>query len=114
MTNLVCPSCITPLIKEDDNSFVCKKCSTNYPSYHGIPILINESNSIFKISDFTSEKDLFFKKRTSRLNKIYNLFPKRGVNWVASKNTKEVLKLLGDDKKNILIIGGGILGKGNG
>lgn len=43
-----CPMHKTPLAED----FYCALCDKNFPSADGIPILINEENSVFRIADY--------------------------------------------------------------
>lgn len=38
-----------------DRNLFCLSCDKQYPSANGIPILINDANSVFRISDYLSE-----------------------------------------------------------
>ena len=46
-----------PIHKERlTNKLFCASCNKEFPSINGIPILINEDNSVFSISDYLSEE----------------------------------------------------------
>lgn len=54
LSGLACPCCkATPLAVSDD-ALTCGVCGGRFPLVEGRPILINEGNSIFSISDFTA------------------------------------------------------------
>jgi SAM-dependent methyltransferase len=42
------------LLNRSENFLICTTCQTAFPIIHGVPILINENNSVFRISDYTS------------------------------------------------------------
>jgi len=115
---LVCVCCYSsPLIVEGNGSnLICTNCHEHYPLVDGIPVLINETNSIFKKSDFVRQNKTFFYK--SKLNYlISNLVPPLGINWSASNNYRFIKsqlseKATGLSKPRILIIGGSVEGKG--
>ena len=43
-----CPACKTALVRD----LYCATCQMKYPSTRGVPILLNEGNSVFRISDY--------------------------------------------------------------
>lgn len=55
-TCYVCPRDRAPLRRERD-SLVCIHCDTAYPFVRGIPILLNDETSVFRIADFTSGQE---------------------------------------------------------
>lgn len=50
-------SCVCPIDQGDliasETTLRCSKCETTFPVVNGVPILLNEENSVFRISDFT-------------------------------------------------------------
>lgn len=111
--HLSCPVCKGELLYEK-NKFTCKNESISFPIINGIPILINEENSIFKISDFVEEKNTTFDLHVSHVKKIFfRLIPKISNNLAAKENYKYLISLLkGKSNPKILIVGGSIIGKG--
>src|SRR5689334_13642808 len=59
---LICLNCNSALGNAlySDHLLVCKHCQHQYPVVNNIPIIIDESNSIFKFKDFTCHTKLFF------------------------------------------------------
>lgn len=53
--NLACPACKTALGHQQGIELICPNpvCSAAYPIINGCPVLINDANSVFAISDFT-------------------------------------------------------------
>jgi SAM-dependent methyltransferase len=83
-----------------------------YPIIDGIPILINNENSLFSIDDFVKKEDTTFVLNESNIKKmITKLLPEIGVNINTRRNYKEVNRLL-PEKAKILVIGGSIPGQG--
>lgn len=81
----------------------------------GVPILINESSSIFSINDFLNKKDTFFNLTETKIeDKIKKIIPDISKNLKAEQNYDKFAKLLlvQSTKPKVLLIGGGILGKG--
>lgn len=48
----VCPVDKSPLLGSDA-ILTCSECGKTFPVIHGAPVLINEENSVFRISDYT-------------------------------------------------------------
>jgi SAM-dependent methyltransferase len=48
---LVCPKDHSPLVSGKGN-MTCETCGTIFPVVHGIPVLINDDNSVFSRSDY--------------------------------------------------------------
>jgi SAM-dependent methyltransferase len=48
---LVCPREHTPLAECADG-LVCPACGTRFPRVHGVPVLINDANSVFAVADY--------------------------------------------------------------
>lgn len=42
-----------------DAQFFCASCARAYPAVGGIPVLINEANSVFRIADFQSKESAY-------------------------------------------------------
>lgn len=114
---LCCPACRSKLVVNQEQ-FECinPSCKTPFPIVNGIPILINESASIFSINDFINyENTTFNLKPKSKFKQILeNLIPKTDVNVKSQTNYKKFAKLVQKQSENpkILVIGGSILGKG--
>jgi len=51
MSLLVCPACKVNLCWKNC-TLACQQCGQSYPILNGVPILINETNSIFSIRDY--------------------------------------------------------------
>ena len=89
-------------------------CQKKYPIYKGIPILINEENSLFRSKDFLKIKRTTLKipNNTIIKSKIKKLIPKitRSINSAA--NYSKLMEKLKGEQRNILIIGGSIEGFG--
>jgi SAM-dependent methyltransferase len=114
-----CPCCGGNLKLLAINKLKCNNfsCAKDYPIVSGIPILINENNSIFKISDFTKQEKTYFKYDANKLY-IYEIIkkylPSISHNLAAKSNLRKFELLLFKDssKPRVLVIGGGIVGEG--
>ena len=113
--NFRCPVCYHRLLIETD-SFICKNpdCGKIYPVVDEIPVLINESNSVFTIRDFVEQRNTTFKDE-SYLYKIFRkIIPSSGNNIKAKSNYQKLFLSLKKQSSNprVLILGGSILGDG--
>ncbi|MEX2631231.1 MAG: methyltransferase domain-containing protein [Tistlia sp.] len=56
-TEFCCPRCEgRPPLDRVDQALVCASCGTPYPIVRGIPVLINDDNSVFAVSDYESSE----------------------------------------------------------
>ena len=113
---LCCPKCKQKLVDNIDH-FDCTnpECLIKYPVVDGIPILINESNSIFSFSDFIQHKDTYFNwsTRTTLKKVVLKLMPNITVNIKGAKNYQRFSGLFeAIQSPKVLIVGGGIVGEG--
>jgi uncharacterized protein YbaR (Trm112 family) len=114
-----CPYCGGNLQLLTINKLKCVSfdCSKEYPMVSGIPILINEDKSIFKIIDFTKQEKTYFKYDAKKLH-IYEIIkkylPSISHNLAAKLNLRKFEMLIFKDssKPRVLVIGGGIVGEG--
>lgn len=115
--NLVCPVCKSSDINLFFKKIKCNnlECASVFPMVDGIPILINESNSIFNISDLKKgKKTTILDYETNKIRRlIRKLIPRLGENFGSKKNYLLLSKLLSEKSKSqkILVIGAGIEGK---
>ena len=114
---LVCPRC-KKLMKESEDGFICDTvhCSRFgflYPVIDGIPVLIDGENSLFSIDDFKEGKETTFKTGNVIMSGIMRLLPSLSLNIAAKSNYAKFEKLLCErDNPKVLVVGGGIVGKG--
>lgn len=115
--SLCCPVCKEKIIFEGDTYFCTNvECSSKYPVVNGIPILINESNSIFSKNEFIKQEVHSCQK--SKIHKIKKyikrLVPSISKNLKAKQNFNEFKQKLYEfsSKPKVLVIGGGTLGEG--
>lgn len=106
---LCCPVCKNIL----NNSLYCSVCQIEFPVLNNVPILINEKNSIFSITDYTNVNifSFFGKKKTKRGEVIRKLLPKSSINYIAKSNYA-LLNSLCPPFSRVLIVGGGVTGSG--
>ena len=90
-------------------------CAREYPVLNGIPILLNEQNSLFRIADFITKNAAAFVHKQSPARKILKkIVPSISGNYPAKENYKLVAKsvLQLSPHPRVLVIGGGVLGEG--
>lgn len=112
---LRCPICRSPLTAGTDELCCANgECGGVFPVVQGIPILINEQHSVFRIEDFTNLRPTFFKREGRLLQAIRRAVPKISASIKSERNFQQMAKLLLErtDAPKVLIIGGSILGHG--
>jgi SAM-dependent methyltransferase len=109
---LRCPHCLGELTF-DANVFRCAACGGLYPvTRGGVPVLIDESKSVFDVADFMGEKETFFRKRGRIFTAIRSMLPEISRNYHTRENYLRLRdELLRRGNARVLIVGGSILGK---
>ena len=109
---LLCPFTKSKLRVNGDYLESAGDTTMRYPIINGIPILINNENSVFSIEDFTKVRSTTFDLHESKARRIVKkIMPKITHNIKAKKNYNELITLLPTNAK-ILVIGGSIKGQG--
>jgi uncharacterized protein YbaR (Trm112 family) len=68
---LRCPVCkATLLVTTKDAICSGPQSRHSFPVVDGVPVLINESNSVFSLDDFAKTRDTTFKLRRGRLESL--------------------------------------------
>jgi uncharacterized protein YbaR (Trm112 family) len=108
---LICPHCRSRLYPRGE-SFVCKSCGNDYPVIAGIPILIDESVSGFRISSYEQAKPRSRAERAKRA--VRSALPAISMNLAARRNYQQFREMLFtlSPKPRVLIIGGATAGAG--
>lgn len=112
-----CPVCKGGLSFQNEIRCLNKECAAVFPIVNEIPVLLDPKKSVFSVDDFVAKKDTYFKPLRHHFSKtVFMLAPKICANIKAKKNYRRLSELLLRDSKNpkVLILGGGILGKGIG
>jgi uncharacterized protein YbaR (Trm112 family) len=110
---LACPVCKAPLCLERDQlSCTAAQCKASFPILDGIPVLINEKNSIFTIADFQARSLTTFPPRSKLKQFLGRILPNihHGPNTKA--NFAKFASLLPREKPKVLVVGGGEVGAG--
>ena len=114
---LRCPVCQSSLALENCQ-FECNniQCRSYFPVVDGIPILINESGSIFSINQFLNYENITLPLNTKSKFKqfIKDLLPDINVNVNSKVNYEKFLKLLikQNETPKVLVVGGSEAGQG--
>ncbi|MBN1148420.1 MAG: class I SAM-dependent methyltransferase [Anaerolineales bacterium] len=89
-------------------------CGGCFPIVDGVPILINEESSLFRIDDFVSHRQATLAQHPGKPSGLKGLAPSLGKNLKASQNYAQLASLLQAETSHplALVIGGGILGQG--
>ncbi len=112
-----CPSCHSHF-QQKESSLVCSNiaCNKNFPIVNGIPVLINEENSLFTVEDFTSgeSKITLIKPYPKIIQLLFRIRPQDSLNVLGKRNYERLRQILRSEKESplVLIVGGGILGAG--
>lgn len=109
---LICPETKKKLIPSGEYLVAEGDNSIRYPLVDGVPVLINEKNSIFDIEDFTQSNDTTFNLHKSKLQKIVEkIMPDTHLSIKTPGNYQNLITRL-PKKAKILVIGGSIMGRG--
>lgn len=110
---LQCPACKSKLKMQ--GSLQCVACQGTYSVVDGVPILIHEANSVFRIEEITKAKK---KSNSDPLQYVKTSLKKRvpsiSANWVAEGNYRKMNRLLRQnvDCPLVLMLGRGDEGEG--
>ena len=106
---MICPACKRSLQLSSDCLF-CEQCEKQYPIVDSIPVVINEENSVFSISDYVNHKATTYKDSSHWYEFLINLFPKNHTAPRAIRNLQKFRSLLYMITKHpkLLIVGGRI------
>jgi len=113
--DLICPRC-SASVRMGGGHYACASatCGAAYPVIRGVPVLIDEGKSVFRVSDLTGSADApgFRGSLLFRIGK--KIVPSISHNLEAAKNYSELARLLrqAGGKATILVIGGGVAGQG--
>ena len=115
LENLRCPVCRGEL-RGESLRFVCAAadCGAVFPIIGGVPVLINDGNSLFSVADFVERRDTTYHSDTPKWKRaIRRMLPDISKNYNTDANFRQFAETI---KKNaptpkILIVGGAVAGK---
>lgn len=115
---LICPACGSHLA-DGEGILRCESgnCGEVYPIVDGIPILINEKNSIFRLSDYREGQNTFYNLSSQARRgkkRLASLIPDFALNFVSPKNYAALAERLRErsERPKILVIGGSVFNWG--
>ena len=114
-----CPICKAPL-EHTAGGLSCSNdpCGSTFPIVDGRPVLINESNSLFRIADYQQAEPAsveWASRKRSMLDRVRQFVPSVSANFVAERNLREVARMIGAKASpHVLIVGAGEKGVGIG
>jgi SAM-dependent methyltransferase len=115
LRQLRCPVCANALEASRD-VLRCGPggCGAGFPIVSGVPVLLNEANSMFRLADFSgSLPQMLQTEELSIVSRLKRLVPANGVNLHAQRNFRRLRDLLLQrPQPSVLIVGGGVLGQG--
>jgi len=113
---LRCPICRASLERQPE-TFRCtaRNCAAVFPMVRGVPVLLNEARSLFRINEVVSEQTESADRRTLTAW-VQRLLPAISVNVAARRNFALMSSLLHrrTAKPRVLVVGAGTLGEGFG
>ena len=105
---LACPVCHTAL-----EHLHCPGCGRHFPSVDDIPILLNESNSVFRIADVLEKTETTYHKSTTFKRFVKSILPSISLNLKAEKEIGRFFSFVGEAQAaKVLVIGGAVAGFG--
>jgi SAM-dependent methyltransferase len=116
---LRCPVCTAPLIPgdaRDELSCTNVQGGHRFPIVGGIPVLIDESSSVFRLDDFIRQRSTTFRPTSRARRWLTGLLPELGETLVTATNYRTLAALLlqRGGRPQVLVIGGSIAGRGMG
>ena len=114
---LCCPVCKQE-IRLTNDQLVCQnlECGASFPVVDRVPVLINESNSLFSISDFQKNGNAPIQLQGGKkiVRTLQKLVPGISLNYKAKRNYLKLRSMLlsQNSSARVLVIGSGILGQG--
>lgn len=113
---LRCPICRARLGAADAHlACTAPGCGATFPVVDGVPVLLNEQASVFRIADFTAHRNTTFDLGKGRLRRtLGRVIPSLSRNVKAERNYARLAELLCADAAapKVLVLGGGIEGQG--
>jgi len=110
-----CPICRGDL-HQGESEWTCQspECGSSFPCLEGIPILLNEANSVFETKTFLAQRATFFKPRGRMRAILSDCLPTEQFNLAAERVLADMRDRLRKKtlKPRVLVLGGGILGAG--
>lgn len=111
-----CPRCGSAIAFDElDARCTSDACGLVFPMVDGVPVLIDETKSLFSFRDFTGRHETTFRSSDRALKRAFGgVMPRIGMNLAAERNYRRFAGLLlqRTERPRVLVIGGGVVGKG--
>jgi SAM-dependent methyltransferase len=107
---LRCPVTHCALITDSDHLRAIG-AETSYPIVGNIPILIDDSRSLFSIADFENNVNTTFQRNESKIDTVKRFLPGISLNLKCRENFDSLNEML-EPGSDVLILGGSIRGEG--
>jgi SAM-dependent methyltransferase len=116
---LRCPVCRATLEGAGDE-LICTgaSCRNRFPIVHGVPVLVNENQSVFSINDFVERRNTTSNLHPSRVerlaDRLLGAMPAISLSIGSDRNFAQFHGLLLKDVSapKVLVVGGSVLGQG--
>jgi SAM-dependent methyltransferase len=110
---LRCPICHGDL-KAVEAGHECLACGKLHPTFHGVPVILHEENSVFSAEEYRSQPMGVGDGAPSLKDKINALRPSIGWNVRGRENYARYAQLLKEmgGRPRVLVLGGRVLGQG--
>jgi len=110
---LACPVCKGSLVRNGDQlNCTGAGCRASFPIVDGVPVLINEKNSVFSIADFRAQRATTFAPRSKLARYLGRLLPTVHHGPKTKTNFKRFAELLPAGRPKVLVVGAGEMGDG--
>ncbi len=113
--SICCPVCGSDLRLDNELECLNPVCRSFFPVVGGIPVLIDEKRSIFLKDDYIRMKETYYTRSRNGFSRtVLKTAPKIGANIKGKGNYNKLAELLLADLRSpkILVLGGGVFGKG--
>jgi uncharacterized protein YbaR (Trm112 family) len=115
LADMRCPVCQGKVQAVGDNKLQCTACATSFPIANGVPVVLNEANSVFSAEDYlTGSEQHMVEPAPTLKSRLRGLIPKPSLNLKGHANYARYAELITQQtpKPRILVLGGRILGAG--
>jgi len=110
---LACPRCGSGVSLESD-PVRCRERGHTYPVVDGIPILVDEDESVFQIEDFTAGRKTTWPTTPRHRRLVSRFLPSLSMTMGAHERLRTMIDVLASEteRPRVLVIGGCVLGSG--
>ena len=109
-----CPVCHTAVTLHGEG-MACTGCELTFPIVQGVPVVLNESNSVFRVAEYVSGEEQHMQEAAPSLKeRIRRLIPRPSLNIKGEANYARYAQGIVEQasRPRVLVLGGRILGQG--